>query len=598
MTTIALLGLDLILGLIAVALWAYAAVRAQTFGLRWAMAGLLVVLVRLVTVLILADRGWELAAERVTVGVPLALLAGTAALGLLIHARRRSRTGSTAARTALWCAAGASAVSLVLTGVVGYPGWPGAAGHNHSHSGGVAVTDLRTPPIGAARKVELVAQTQAVTLPSGRVVDAWTFGSLPGPTLTARLGETLEVTLRNRDITGGVTLHWHGLSVPNGEDGVAGVTQNAVFPGDSFVYRFRAEQPGTFWYHTHQHGREGIARGLYGALVVQPASGSTAGVDLVLPFHTIGKTAILGGSDQVQRKVVAAGTPVRLRLVNTEQQPRLFALTGAAFRVVALDGVDLNGPTEVSNQALRVPAGGRYDIAFPMPASPVRLSVEGARQAGLVLAASTDAPEPEASQPTTTFDPTTYGTPKPVPEMTGEFDGVDHDRAGSATAHPERPACSGPDGQRRRLPRRPASSGDRRRPAPDAGGEPQLRDPPDAPARAPRPGAERQRTGPNRRPALAGHLRRATRRSLGGRPTRRQPRHLDGPLPQPRARGRGHDVPPRVRRGQHALHPRPRQPQHHRVANAPGLSSNQGRVISGAFGWSGGGGSRCSPGRA
>jgi FtsP/CotA-like multicopper oxidase with cupredoxin domain len=285
------------------------------------------------------------------------------------------------------------------------------------------VTDLRTPPIGAARKVELVAQTQAVTLPSGRVVDAWTFGSLPGPTLTARLGETLEVTLRNRDITGGVTLHWHGLSVPNGEDGVAGVTQNAVFPGDSFVYRFRAEQPGTFWYHTHQHGREGIARGLYGALVVQPASGSTAGVDLVLPFHTIGKTAILGGSDQVQREVVAAGTPVRLRLVNTEQQPRLFALTGAAFRVVALDGVDLNGPTEVSNQALRVPAGGRYDIAFPMPASPVRLSVEGARQAGLVLAASTDAPEPEASQPTTTFDPTTYGTPKPVPEMTGEFDG-------------------------------------------------------------------------------------------------------------------------------------------------------------------------------
>jgi len=225
MTTVALLGLDLILGLIAVALWAYAAVRAQTSGLRWAMAGLLVLLVRLVTVLLLADRGWELAAERVTVGVPLALLAGTAALGLLIHARRRSRTGSTAARTALWCAAGASAVSLVLTGVVGYPGWPGAAGHNHSHSGGVAVTDLRTPPIGAARKVELVAQTQAVTLPSGRVVDAWTFGSLPGPTLTARLGETLEVTLRNRDITGGVTLHWHGLSVPNGEDGVAGVTR-------------------------------------------------------------------------------------------------------------------------------------------------------------------------------------------------------------------------------------------------------------------------------------------------------------------------------------------------------------------------------------
>ena len=423
MTTVALLGLDLILGLLAVALWAYAAVRAGTSGLRWALAGLMVLLARLVTVLVLAGRGWELAVERVTVGVPLGLLGAGAAIGLLVRARRRRRTGSRAARVALWSAAGACAVSLVLTGVVGYPGGPGAAGHDHSqHNGTVSVTDLRTPPVGSVRKVELVAQTQAVTLPSGRVVDAWTFGSLPGPTLTTQVGETLEVRLRNRDITTGVTLHWHGLTVPNGEDGVAGVTQDAVFPGETFVYRFRVEQPGTFWYHTHQHGREGIARGLYGALVVQPATSSAAGVDLVLPFHTIGKTAILGGSDQVQREVVAAGAPVRLRLVNTEQQPRRFALNGAAFRVVALDGVDLNGPTEVNDQALRVPAGGRYDLAFTMPAHPVRLLVEGARQAGLVLAGSADAPEPEAMVPKATFDPTTYGSPQPVPDMTGEFD--------------------------------------------------------------------------------------------------------------------------------------------------------------------------------
>jgi FtsP/CotA-like multicopper oxidase with cupredoxin domain len=423
-TTVALLGLDLVLGLIAVALWAYAAVRAQTSGLRWALAGLLVLLVRLVTVLVLAGRGWELAAERVIAGVPLALLAAATALGVLVHARRRGGTGSTAARTALWCAAGASAVSVVLTGAVGYPGGPGTAHHDHVHAGGVSVTDLRTPPApaGSTKRVELVARTQAVALPSGRTVAAWTFGSLPGPVLTARVGETLEVTLRNRDIAAGVTLHWHGLSVPNGEDGVAGVTQDAVFPGDAFVYRFRVEQPGTFWYHTHQHGREGIARGLYGALVVQPATGPAAGLDLALPFHTIGKTAILGGSDQIRREVVAAGAPVRLRLVNTDQQPRRFALNGTAFRVVALDGVDLNGPTDVSDQTLRVPAGGRYDLAFTMPATPVRLSVEGARQAALVLAGGADAPEPDALIPTTTFDPMTYGSPQPMPDMTGEFD--------------------------------------------------------------------------------------------------------------------------------------------------------------------------------
>ena len=270
---------------------------------RWALAAAGVVAARMVTVLLLAGRGWEQAAERVTVGVPLSLLAAGLAVLLLWRGHR-------SAQVALWAATGASAISLVLTGVVGYPGSPGAVHHDHAHAGGVAVTDLRTPPApaGTTKKLELVARTQAVTLPSGRVVDAWTFGSLPGPTLTARVGETLDVTLRNRDIAAGVTLHWHGLSVPNGEDGVAGVTQDAVFPGDAFVYRFRVEQPGTFWYHTHQHGREGIARGLYGALVVQPAAGPSAGVDLALPFHTIGKTAVLGGSDQVQREVVAAGT--------------------------------------------------------------------------------------------------------------------------------------------------------------------------------------------------------------------------------------------------------------------------------------------------
>ena len=54
--------------------------------------------------------------------------------------------------------------------------------------------------------------------------------------------------LRNADVDDGVTIHWHGIDVPNAEDGVAGVTQNAVCPGESYMYRFRAEQVGTFWY--------------------------------------------------------------------------------------------------------------------------------------------------------------------------------------------------------------------------------------------------------------------------------------------------------------------------------------------------------------
>ena len=141
-TTVALLGLDLILGLVAVALWAYAAVRGR---LRWALAGAAVLVARLVTVLVLAGRGWELAAERVTVGVPLSLLAGPVWPSSCCWRGRPDAPGSRCG-----AAAGASAVSLVLTGVVGYPGGPGAAGHDHSHPGGVSVTDLRTPPVRQA----------------------------------------------------------------------------------------------------------------------------------------------------------------------------------------------------------------------------------------------------------------------------------------------------------------------------------------------------------------------------------------------------------------------------------------------------------------
>ena len=173
---------------------------------------------------------------------------------------------------------------LALVSSAGY-GWltttAGATEADASHGHGVgaepveqassvSVSDLRTPPMDATVRHTLEAQRQAVDLPSGTTVNAWTFGALPGPPITARQGDVVEVELRNRDIDEGVTLHWHGFDVPNGEDGVAGVTQDAVLPGEQFVYRFVAEDTGTYWYHTHQHSAEGVRRGLYGALVVLP----------------------------------------------------------------------------------------------------------------------------------------------------------------------------------------------------------------------------------------------------------------------------------------------------------------------------------------
>ncbi|MFD6166508.1 multicopper oxidase family protein [Oerskovia sp. NPDC060287] len=286
----------------------------------------------------------------------------------------------------------------------------------------VDVTELRTPADvpGQRVPVTLTARESDLTLPSGEVVQAWSFGSLPGPEIRAQVGQVVEAELHNEDVRAGVSVHWHGYDVPNGEDGVAGVTQDAVLPGQSFTYRFVADQPGTYWYHTHQSSSDGVRRGLFGTLVVLPASGPVADLDLVLPVHTLSGTTTLAGSDEVEQLAATPGQRVRLRLLDADQVPHRFGVDGAGFRVVAVDGTDVPGAEEVSGLALRVPAGGRYDVELTMPSHPVRLAVDGEEDVGLELVpdagagADADAAPGDADRwavPDEDLDLLAYGSP-------------------------------------------------------------------------------------------------------------------------------------------------------------------------------------------
>jgi FtsP/CotA-like multicopper oxidase with cupredoxin domain len=295
-------------------------------------------------------------------------------------------------------------------------GGPGPA----SHAAAVSVTDLRgadTPaPGGSRREHALVARKATVRLGSGRNFDAWTYdGTVPGPPITATQGDLIEVKLTNHDIDDGVTLHWHGYDVPCGEDGAAGVTQDVVAPGGEFVYRFRADQVGTYWYHTHHASYIGVTRGLYGALVVKPREEhNTRQLDLTLPVHTFdGAATIAGGAEHI----APAGTLVRLRLINTDSDPHRFALAGTSFRVAAVDGRDLEGPGEISRTGLRLHAAGRHDLVFVMPSTSVALILDD-HAATVWLRPQAGAPDGEAATPDTTgwpeLDLLTYGTPAPV----------------------------------------------------------------------------------------------------------------------------------------------------------------------------------------
>ncbi|MEM5626556.1 multicopper oxidase domain-containing protein [Bacillus wiedmannii] len=86
----------------------------------------------------------------------------------------------------------------------------------------------------------------------GKKVDAWTFdGTSPGTQIRVKQGERIVVNLKN-ELPEPVTIHWHGLDVPAAVDGVPGVTQNAIKPGETYTYAFNADQVGTYWYHSHQ----------------------------------------------------------------------------------------------------------------------------------------------------------------------------------------------------------------------------------------------------------------------------------------------------------------------------------------------------------
>jgi FtsP/CotA-like multicopper oxidase with cupredoxin domain len=216
--------------------------------------------------------------------------------------------------------------------------------------------------------VELAAREQPFELASGERVAGYTLnGTSPGPALEVHEGDLVQVTLTNVDVPDGVTLHWHGIDVPNAEDGVAGVTQDAVRPGEHYVYRFLAEDAGTFWYHSHQVSHAQVRGGLFGTLVVLPAGGEDDVQDLVAAVHTYSGRRTVGGSTGITALRATAGAPVRVRVVNTDNGPLRTWVSGGPFRVVAVDGRDLVGPTDVSDEDVLVTAGGRSTCSSPHP---------------------------------------------------------------------------------------------------------------------------------------------------------------------------------------------------------------------------------------
>ena len=347
----------------------------------------------------------------------LALLGATAGGSYLLTRWRGSTPGRLA--RAPWMAAGLLAALGVTLGAA-YPANAAGTGvehGTHQHGGGPLTVDMLTGPRTGTPDVRftLTAARTPIRLSSGARVDGVTFnGQAPGPQLRVRQGQLVEVTLLNRDVADGVTLHWHGVDVPNAEDGVPGLTQDAVLPGGRHVYRFVPDRAGSFWYHTHRQSDRLVAGGLFGALIVDPPTGPAGPADRVLFVHSWpaedGPVTALGTADTEQRTAVAAGVPVRLRLVNSSEDPQRVLTGGTAFRVTALDGNTVNQPGEVAaGTALRLPAGGRLDVDFTMPDATVTVRVAGNDSRAALAMSPSGTGAPAGPREGELFDPIGYG---------------------------------------------------------------------------------------------------------------------------------------------------------------------------------------------
>lgn len=121
------------------------------------------------------------------------------------------------------------------------------------------------------KEFHLVAEPVVREMAPGMKAHLWGYnGQSPGPTIEVVEGDRVRIFVTNK-LPEHTSVHWHGQRLPNGMDGVSGLTQKAIQPGKTFVYEFVARRPGTFMYHPHADEMAQMAMGMMGFWVTHPA---------------------------------------------------------------------------------------------------------------------------------------------------------------------------------------------------------------------------------------------------------------------------------------------------------------------------------------
>jgi FtsP/CotA-like multicopper oxidase with cupredoxin domain len=234
------------------------------------------------------------------------------------------------------------------------------------------------------KEFHLIAEPAVRELAPGMKANLWGYnGQSPGPTIECVEGDKVRIFVTNK-LPEHTTIHWHGVPLPSGMDGVGGLTQPHIEPGETFAYEFVMKRSGTFMYHPHSDEMVQMAMGMQGFLVVHPRDPKQYRVDrdfvFIINAHDIDpgsatprvntmldfnlwtfNSRVFPGIDPL---VVRRGDRVRIRMGNLSMTSHPIHLHGYHFAVTGTDGGWVPASAQWPEVTTDVPVGAMRAIEF------------------------------------------------------------------------------------------------------------------------------------------------------------------------------------------------------------------------------------------
>ena len=199
----------------------------------------------------------------------------------------------------------------------------------------------------------------------GRTVEAWAYNDqVPGPQIRVREGDRVRIVLKN-ELDESTAMHFHGVELPNDQDGVPFITQPPIKPGATYTYEFVAPNPGSHMYHSHHNAAKQVGLGLLGAFITEPRTPRAiekVDIDYTMilndGFH--GYTVNGKGFPATEALKAKLGQKIRVRFMNEGMMIHPMHLHGIHMTVIDKDGWPQPAPWKCDT--LNIAPGERWDV--------------------------------------------------------------------------------------------------------------------------------------------------------------------------------------------------------------------------------------------